>query len=316
MVKQQAEGRFRSVGDGNTHTSDDRFYREEVQLAFRNRGMPLEALRYPITPTGMHYLLTHFDIPEVKGDSWRLQLNGLVKKPMTLSLDHIKSLPGRTLVVIMECAGNGRANLTPRSISQPWFLEAVGTAEWTGTPLKALLDEAGISEAVVEILFTGLDHAVQGDIVHHYQRSLTVGEATRDEVLLAYQMNGEPLQPQHGFPMRLIVPGWYGMTSVKWLDRIEAISVPFQGPQMDFYRYTQGADDPGEFADLIRVRALMVPPGIPDFLTRIRLVKAGPVTLKGRAWAGRLGISCVEVSENDGASWTEAQLEEALSPYS
>ena len=167
----------------------------------------------------------------------------------------------------------------------------------------------------MEILFTGLDQGVQSDIVHYYERSLTVNEATRDEVLLAYGMNGGDLQPQHGYPLRLIVPGWYGMTSVKWLDRIEAIGEPFQGPQMDFYRYTQGADDPGESANLIKVRALMSPPGIPDFLTRIRWVQAGAVILKGRAWAGRLGISRVEVSQDDGATWSEARLEEPLSPY-
>ena len=315
MVWQEAEHRFRPVGDGDTHTSEDTFCREEVQLAFRNRGMPLEALRYPLTPTGMHYLLTHFDIPEVKEEAWLLHIGGLVSKPMTLTLADIKSRPSRTVAVTMECAGNGRALLHPRSISQPWFMEAVGTSEWTGTPLKGILDEAGIGDKAVEILFTGLDQGVQSDIVHYYQRCLTVDEATRDEVLLAYGMNGGDLQPQHGYPLRLIVPGWYGMASVKWLDRIEAIGEPFQEPQMDFYRYTQGADDPGESANLIKVRALISPPGIPDFLTRIRLVRAGPVTLSGRAWAGRLGISRVEVSQDDGATWSEAKLEDPLSPY-
>ena len=277
--------------------------------------MPLEALRYPLTPTGMHYLLTHFDIPEVKGEAWLLHIGGLVSKSSTLTLADIKSRPSRTVAVTMECAGNGRALLRPRSISQPWHLDAVGTSEWTGTPLKAMLDEAGIEDEAVEILFTGLDQGVQSDIVHYYQRNLTVDEATRDEVLLAYGMNGEDLQPQHGFPLRLIVPGWYGMTSVKWLDRIEAVGEPFQGPQMDFYRYTQGADDPGESANLIKVRALMSPPGIPDFLTRIRLVRAGPVPLSGRAWAGRLGISRGEVSHDDGVTWAAAQLDDPLSPY-
>lgn len=315
MARQQAEPRFRPVGDGSTHTTEDTFYREEVQLAFRNRGMPLEALRYPITPTGMHYLLTHFDIPDVNEAAWQLHVGGLVSKPINLTLAEIRSRPSRTMAVTMECAGNGRAYLHPRSISQPWFMEAVGTSEWTGTPLKGILDEAGISDKAVEILFTGLDQGVQSNIVHYYQRSLTVDEASRDEVLLAYGMNGADLQPQHGYPLRLIVPGWYGMTSIKWLDRIEAIGEPFQGPQMDFYRYTQGAEDPGQSADLIRVRALMIPPGIPDFLTRIRLVQAGPVTLSGRTWAGRLGISRVEVSPDDGATWLDAQLEDPLSPH-
>jgi len=309
MTQQNTGGRFPAVGDGSGTSSDPLFYREELQLTFRNRGMPLEGLRYDVTPTGMHYLLTHFDIPEVDLSAWNLKIGGLVGKPATFSLDEIKALPSRTEVVTMECAGNGRALLTPRAISQPWLLEAVSTAEWTGTPLKGVLEAAGVRGEAAEILFTGSDQGVQGEEVQYYQRSLTVEEATRDEVLLVYEMNGRPLEPQHGYPLRLIVPGWYGMTSVKWLDSIEAIGEPFNGYQMHAtYRYTQTADDPGEPVNRIRVRALMVPPGIPDFLTRTRLLNAGPVTLSGRAWAGPLGISRVETSTDGGATWSDAQL--------
>ncbi|MCH8990049.1 MAG: sulfite oxidase [Chloroflexi bacterium] len=309
MTQQDTGRRFPTVGDGSGMTSDPRFYREELQLAFRNRGMPLEGLRYDITPTGMHYLLTHFDIPEVDPNAWNLKISGLVGNPVTLSLGDIKALPSRTEVVTMECAGNGRALFTPRSVSQPWLLEAIGTAEWTGTPLKGVLEAAGLKETAVEILFNGSDQGVQGEEVQYYQRSLTIEEATRDEVLLVYEMNGRALEPQHGYPLRLVVPGWYGMTSVKWLESIEAVGEPFNGYQMHgSYRYAQTADEPGEPVDLIRVRALMVPPGIPDFLTRTRLLDSGPVTLTGRAWAGRLGISRVETSTDGGASWSDAQL--------
>ncbi len=307
--------RFPPVADGSTHAQGDTFYKEEIQLALRNRGMPLEGLRYPITPTGMHYLLIHFDIPEVNLNEWRMKVGGLVSKSMSLTLDDLKARPAVTIAVTMECAGNGRVLLSPRSISQPWLLGAIGTAEWTGTPLRGVLEEAGISGEAVEILFTGLDQGVQGNEVQCYQRSLSLNEASREEVLLAYQMNGEPLQPQHGYPLRLIVPSWYGMTSVKWLERIEAIGAPFQGYQMGAYRYRQTADDPGDSVSLMRVRALMVPPGIPDFMTRNRLVKAGSVTLTGRAWAGRSGISRVEVSVDSGSTWLEAQLEERVSPH-
>jgi DMSO/TMAO reductase YedYZ molybdopterin-dependent catalytic subunit len=127
--------------------------------------------------------------------------------------------------------------------------------------------------------------------------------------MLVYEMNGRPLEPQHGYPLRLIVPGWYGMTSVKWLESIEAVSEPFNGYQMmATYRYAQTSDDPGEPVDLMRVRALMLPPGIPDFLTRTRLLDAGLVTLTGRAWAGRLGVVRVETSSDGGATWSDAQL--------
>ncbi len=310
-----ADTRFRTVGDGGLAPGDT-FYKEEVQLALRNRGMPLEALRYPITPTGMHYLLVHFDIPYVDAAGWRLNVGGLVSNPVSLSLEEITKRPATTVAVTMECAGNGRALLTPRAISQPWLLEAIGTAEWTGTPLRGLLEEVGIGAGAVEVLFTGLDQGVQGDEVHYYQRSLSLADALRDEVLLAYRMNGEALQPQHGYPLRLIVPGWYGMTSVKWLDRIEVIDYAFQGYQQDrTYRVTQTADDPGEPVSLIQVRALMVPPGIPDFVTRTRLLKAGPVSLTGRAWAGRVEVTRVEVSSDGGSTWSEAALGKAVSPY-
>lgn len=309
MTQRDAERRFRTVGDGSGLAHEDLFYREEVQLALRNRGMPLEGLRYAVTPTGMHYLLIHFDIPYVEVDTWQLQIDGLVSQSLSLTLDDLKQRPARTLAVTMECAGNGRALLSPRSISQPWLLEAIGSAEWTGTPLKGVLAEAGVSQQAAEILFTGLDQGVQGEEVQYYQRSLSIDEATADDVLLVYEMNGEPLQPQHGYPLRLIVPGWYGMTHVKWLDRIEAIDHHFDGYQMGkTYRFCEGADDPGKPVDRIRVRSLMVPPGIPDFMTRGRLVQAGPVPITGQAWAGGLGITRVELSDDGGQTWSDAIL--------
>ena len=307
--KRGKPSRFRTVGDGSGIAEGEGFYREEVALGLRNHGMPLEGLCYPITPTGMHYVLVHFDIPEVTETEWRLEVGGLVDRPLKLTLEDVRKRPAVTMPVTMECAGNGRALMEPRPVSQPWHTEAIGTAEWTGTPLKGLLEEAGVRSEVDEVLFTGLDRGVQGDIVQEYQRSLSVEDASRDEVVLVYAMNGRPLEPQHGFPLRLVVPGWYGMTSVKWLCRIEAIRGPFEGYQMlGSYRYTQSMDDVGEPVTLQRVRALMAPPGIPDFFTRTRLVEAGPVRLSGRAWAGRLAVAGVEVSTDGCATWEEAEL--------
>lgn len=303
-------GRFPQVGDGTGIAEQaGAFYREEVQLALRNRGMPLEGLRYPITPAGMHYLLVHFDIPDIDARRWRLEVSGLVKKPLSLSLKKLRKRKAVTMPVTMECAGNGRALMEPRPVSQPWHVEAIGTAEWTGTPLRDLLDDAGLRQEAKEIVFTGLDQGVQGEDLHFYQRSLSVDEAMREEVLLVYEMNRRPLEPQHGYPLRVVVPGWYGMTSVKWLERIDAVSEPFEGYQMlGSYRYAQNADDPGEPVSLINVRSLMVPPGIPDFVTRLRLVKAGPQMLTGRAWAGRRRVAAVEVSTDGGETWSEARL--------
>jgi DMSO/TMAO reductase YedYZ molybdopterin-dependent catalytic subunit len=160
----------------------------------------------------------------------------------------------------------------------------------------------------VEVVFTGDDRGLQGDVEQDYARSLTIEEAMRPEVLLAYEMNGLPLQPQHGFPLRLIVPGWYGMTSVKWLSSIEAVAEPFEGFQQAVaYRYQRDADDPGEPVDRIRVRALLIPPGIPDWFTRRRFIDRGRVELRGRAWSGYAPVTRVEVAV-DGA-WADASLD-------
>jgi DMSO/TMAO reductase YedYZ molybdopterin-dependent catalytic subunit len=179
-----------------------------------------------------------------------------------------------------------------------------------------ILEEAGLRSDAIEIVFTSIDQGVEGGQLQRYQRSLNIADAMRDEVLLAYAMNDEPLPPQHGYPLRLVVPGWYGMASVKWLDNIQAVSEPFEGYQMkQVYRYQKTADEPGEPVSLIRVRSLMIPPGIPDFLTRTRVVQSGSVSLSGRAWAGRLSVSRVEVSTNGGSTWSDAQLGEHVSPF-
>src|SRR5687768_15040031 len=220
---------------------------EELQLATRNRGMPLEALRYDVTPTGLHYLLVHFDIPAIAAAEWRLEIGGRVERPLSLSLDDIRALPRSTHTVTLECAGNGRARLDPRPVSQPWLVEAVGTAEWTGVPLRHVLDTVGVDPSAVELVFTGADHGVERGVEQDYQRSLTIADATEPDVLLAYAMNGAPLTPQHGSPVRLVTPGWYGMAHVKWLVGIEAVGTPFDGFQQAVaYRFRQRADEAGE----------------------------------------------------------------------
>src|SRR5207245_1252155 len=144
---------------------------EELQLAARNHGMPLEALRYDLTPVGLHYLLIHYDIPAVDAAGWRLTIDGAVRASLTVTLDELRARQVLSQVVTMECAGNGRARLDPRPVSQPWLLEAVGNAEWSGTSLAALLDEAEVERDAVEVLFTGLDRGVEGGGQQAYQRS-------------------------------------------------------------------------------------------------------------------------------------------------
>ena len=289
---------------------------EELGLAARNHALPLEALRHDLTPVGLHYLLIHFDIPLVREGEWRLDVAGLVARPLTLSLEELKRRPARTLAVTLECAGNGRSLLSPRPLSQPWVQEAVGTAEWTGTPLAPLLEEAGVDAAGTEVVFTGLDRGIQGDDEHLYARSLPLAEALGPDVLLAYEVNGVPLPPQHGFPLRVVVPGWYGMTHVKWLRSITVSDEPFAGWQQAVaYHLRESEDETGTPVTRILPRALLVPPGIPDFLTRTRFLEPGPCVVEGRAWSGWAPVERVEVSADGGRTWADAELGEQLSEY-
>ena len=282
---------------------------EELQLAARNHGMPLEALRFDITPLGLHYLLIHYDIPEVDPEAWRLEVDGRVEHPLSLTLDELETWPSVELAVTMECAGNGRAQLEPHVVSQPWLLEAVGTARWRGVRVADLLADAGIEKEAVEVVFTGLDRGVEGEEEQLYARSVEVGELGRD-ALLAYEVNGVPLPPQHGYPLRLVVPGWYGMTSVKWLARITAVDTPFDGYQMrQAYRFRDFEEEKGVPVSRMRPRSLLVPPGIPEFMSRRRMVRSGKCELVGRAWSGVADIAGVEVSTDGGATWGDAEVE-------
>ena len=230
----RSDGRFhnlvRIAGAGGpkfdaSHTDHlDNFTAMEVTLKSRCHGHPLEAMAYPITPIGMHYLLIHYDIPFLDAATHRLQVQGLVDRRLSLGIDDLRQRPRVTMPVTLECCGNGRMSMRNRLWPHvPWNHEAIGTAEWTGTPLRGVLAEAGIRPDAVDVVFTGLDKGIQGEQVQHFRRSLSVEHAMSDEVLLAYEINGQPLPPQHGYPLRLIVPGWLGMASVKWLGSIELI---------------------------------------------------------------------------------------------
>ena len=285
-----------------------RYQQAEVALANRNSGMPLEALRYDVTPAGLHYLLIHFDIPDLDAFAWRLRVEGQAARPAQLSLEELKRMRSKTVRTTLECAGNGRGQVSPRYPSMPWLEEGVSTAEWTGVPLAILLDQVELEKSALEIVFHGADRGFDGGIEHDYARSLTVAEALREDVLLAYEMNGAPLLPQHGAPLRLVVPGWYGMASVKWLTRIEAIGTAFDGVQQaKSYHFRREAGEQGVPCTRMRVNSLMAPPGIPDFFGRRRTVDAGPVEILGRAWSGDGEVKRVEFSV-DGA-WREAVLD-------
>jgi DMSO/TMAO reductase YedYZ molybdopterin-dependent catalytic subunit len=260
-------------------------------------GTPLERLEGYLTPNHLFFVRSHFDIPAIQSTDWSLTVDGAVERPLTLSFDDLRRLPSRSQLTLVECAGNGRGGFSPPADGTQWDTSAVGTAEWTGVPVAAVLERAGLRPNAVDVVFHGGDNRT-------FQRGLRRTHALEPEVLLAYAMNGEPLPPEHGFPLRLVVPGWIGVASVKWLTRIEAVTEPFEG----FYqrqRYViEHANQVGEPqpATWLPVRAVIARP------VHEGAVQAGPSVISGFAYSGQGHITSVEVSTDGGQRWQPAEL--------
>jgi DMSO/TMAO reductase YedYZ molybdopterin-dependent catalytic subunit len=259
-----------------------------------------------VMPNAHFYVRNHFQIPVLDPLSWRLNVGGLVERPLSLSLRDLTNMRSQTQVVTLECAGNGRTLLDPPVEGEKWGLGAVSTAEWTGVPLVEVLDRAGIKPGAREVVFRGADRGtVAGkEQTIGFERSLTLDDARDSDAVLAYVMNGEPLPIQHGFPLRAIVPGWYAVTSVKWLTEIELVGEPFSGHfQTDSYFYERERD--GEMVrepvTLQRVRTLITEPRPHEEIER------GELAIRGVAWSGAAPIARVEVSVG-GRDWQDAQL--------
>ena len=216
----------------------------------------------------------------------------------------------------MECAGNGRARLDPRPVSQPWLLEAVGTGRWRGARLRDLLDRAGVGGDAVEVLFTGLDRGIENDEEQLFQRSLTLADALGEDVLLAYELNGAPLPPQHGFPLRLLVPGWYGMTNVKWLARITVLDGPSTATSRRAVIASAATRTIRDAADTDAPACPDGPAGYPG--VHVARADARRRSLRGRRprVVGKAPISAVDVSTDGGESWSPATLDvQELGPW-
>jgi DMSO/TMAO reductase YedYZ molybdopterin-dependent catalytic subunit len=197
-----------------------------------NLEMPFSSLREFVTPNEKFYVRCHFPVPEINPVVWRLHIEGAAER-LELSLEELQAMPRHTIQATMECAGNGRSHLQPKVKGVAWDLGAVGNAEWTGVLLRDVLEQAGANGSACEVILEGLDHGMIKEPPRppheiNYARSLPIAKAKRD-VLLAYAMNGEPLAPERGFPLRAVVPGWFGMASVKWLQRIVLTEEPFHG---------------------------------------------------------------------------------------
>lgn len=259
-----------------------------------------------VMPTDRFYLRDHFPIPDLDGERYRLAVSGLVERPLELSLRDLHNMPSESRVVTLECAGNGRSLFDPAVPGEPWGLGAVSTAEWTGVPLVELLDRAGMKPGAREVVFRGADSGSVAGVGApvRFERSLSVDRAGDSGALLAYAMNGEALPAPHGYPLRLIVPGWYAVASVKWLTEIIVTDRAFDGyfqTTKYWYEWVRDGRDEREPVTLLNVRALIVTPAPGMSLPR------GETAIRGVAWSGAERIAKVEVSLNDGP-WQEARL--------
>jgi DMSO/TMAO reductase YedYZ molybdopterin-dependent catalytic subunit/rhodanese-related sulfurtransferase len=263
----------------------------------------IPALIGGVVPNARFYVRNHFQAPMIDASAWRLEVSGLVERPVALSLRELTRMPSETRVVTLECAGNGRSTLDPPVDGEAWRLGAVSTAEWTGVPLVEILDRAGVLPGAGEVIFRGADRgAVEGHPgLVHFERSLPLDTARDSQAVLAYAMNGEALPPQHGYPVRLVVPSWYGVASVKWLIAIELADRPFDGCFQTGKYWYEADGTPREPVTLQRVRALITDP------REAEEVPPGEITMRGVAWSGAAPIARVEVSINNG-SWQEARL--------
>jgi DMSO/TMAO reductase YedYZ molybdopterin-dependent catalytic subunit len=300
---------------------DGRIVRSESPL---NLEMPFSTVDSFLTPTKSFYVRTHFPIPVIDRDAWSLCVEGEVEKPFEINYEELAALPSATVPVTLECAGNNRNFLEPKVKGVQWHLGAVGNAEWTGVPLSILLDRAAPNSNASEVVLEGTDGGILEDPKSppsglQFARSVPLGKARRD-VLLAYKMNDQDLPPEHGFPLRAIVPGWYAMASVKWLQRIIVTHRAFTGYYQTIdYAYWQKTDyghwQRGEqVAELTPITEMQIKAEI------ARPAGGGPVRantavrVNGAAWACDAEIARVELSTDGGATWNDAKLLGEASP--
>jgi sulfite dehydrogenase len=283
---------------------------------------PWSAFRTDITPNDQFYVRWHLQVIPTSIDirTWRLKVGGHVDRPVELSLDDLKSMEKTSVVAVNQCSGNSRGLFEPRVPGGQWNNGAMGNAKWTGVRLKDVLDKAGIKAGAVDVSFAGLD---RGGLptVPDFVKSLPVDEARRSQLVLAYEMNDEPLPLLHGFPLRLVLPGWYATYWVKALSEIMVLPKAFVGfwmaPAYRIPTTPNAVETPTELAKVtvpinkMNVRSFFTTPD-PD----ARLPAGKSVNLDGIAFDGGSGIKSVDVSADGGKTWLAATLGEDLGPYS
>lgn len=260
-----------------------------------------------VTPTSEFFAVSHYGNPEVAASDWHLDFTGLVQRPLRLSLAEIKRLPRKEMTATLECSGNGVS---------PGFMGAIGNARWTGTPLGPLLKKAGLKKEAIELVFFGADQKSEKirdkDYLQNFARSLSIEDALKKNILLAYEMNGEPLTRDHGFPLRLVVPGWYGIAWVKWLQRIEAQDRRYMSKFMARDYVTIRGEEVG--GHTIWRETSVTRMNLKSIVARAVRTQSEDVHLSGAAWTDGTRLKAVEVKIDDGP-WLSTRLHKNETPY-
>jgi DMSO/TMAO reductase YedYZ molybdopterin-dependent catalytic subunit len=276
-----------------------------------NLEFPFASLDHFITPNERFYVRNHFPVPQLAAGTWRLRVEGAVANPLTFTYDQVRSLASRSVTATLECAGNGRARLSPQVRGVQWDLGAVSNAEWAGVPLAAILDRVGVRAGAVEVILEGAD---RGEVTSEprspgeisFARSLPLTKARQADVILAHRMNGAELPPSHGFPLRAVVPGWYGMASIKWLTRIVVTERPFQGffQTLDYTIFERRDGIPV----ITPITEMQVKAQIARPASRESLPRNSDYRVHGAAWTGESEVTRVDVSTDGGRTWNAARL--------
>jgi sulfite oxidase len=282
---------------------------------------PLSDLDTWITPTERFFVRSHLPIPTIDPNTWRLVIEGEIDRRLEIGFEELRRERTRTVVTTMECAGNGRSSVYPPAEGLRWTQGALGTARWTGISLWDLLTKSGVRPTAIEAVFEGADHGREPDVPEEltYAMSVPIVKAEHPDTLLAFEMNGEPLTSAHGAPVRVVVPGWYGMASVKWVTRITLIDHLFRGYYRTHpYTFIHEGDDPTVVrkpVTSLQVKSVITAP------EQGTTVPPGIVVVRGAAWSGSAPIARVEVvvgvPEDSGGngSWRTATIVGPRAPH-
>ena len=289
--------------------------RKTVVASPENSETPLDAVSSWVTPNRLFFVRNHFEVPAINPETWELKMEGLVERPQSWTLATLAAMPQHSVFATVECAGNGRSFLREKAAGVQWGAGAIGHAEWTGVRLRDLLNAARVKSTAMEVVFEGADRGTEPDHPDpmFFSRSLPLSKALDGDTLVALRMNGDWLDSNHGAPMRLFVPGWYGVASVKWLRRIRVIDHEYAG-------YFQTSKYSIQKTTAAGKRRLPLGPGVvkSEMLQPAANAKLGlgPHRIAGLAWGGEERIARVDVSTDGGGSWQSAQLKGLQQPFS